>query len=92
VVEHLDAKVEVVGAGVVRVRSHGARPEAGSGAVGGVVIPRCTDDRDIRLPLVELLGLGEQRPHAERRGTHIGGSVELLAHGRRDGALRCIHG
>ena len=91
VVEDLDLQVEVVGAGVVGAGAHRPRAEAGARTVGGVVVPRGADDRDVGLPLVELRRLGEQRPHPERRGPHIRGSVELLAHAGRDVALRCTH-
>ena len=56
VVEHLDAEIEVVRAGVVGVRAHRARAEAGARAVRGVVVPRGADDRDVGLPLIQLGG------------------------------------
>src|SRR5690554_4154813 len=65
VVEHLYLKVEVVASRVVSVRPHRPGTEASARSVGRVVIPWGADDRDIGLPLIELLGLGQKRAHAK---------------------------
>ena len=93
VLEDLDAEVEVVGAGLVGQGADRPRAEAGAGAVGGGDVERRADDRDIGLPRVELLGIGEERPLPERGdpAEHVP-QVELLVHPRRQRTIRLCHG
>ena len=81
VVEDLDPEVEVVGAGLVGQRPDRPRAEPGAGPVRGGDVERRPDDRDVGLPRVELLGIGEERALAERADAaeHVS-EVELLPH------------
>ena len=76
-VEDLQAEVHVVRARLVGGGADGPRPEAGTGAVRRRDVERRADDGDVRLPLVELLDVGQERALAERRDP---GQVELLLH------------
>src|SRR5690606_17527101 len=91
VVEDLDAEIEVIGTGVVRVGPEGTWAETGARPEGRVVVPRGANDRDIGLPRVELLGLGQQWAHPEGCWPDVGLRVKLRAKARRDGAVGLWH-
>ena len=82
--EDLDAEIEVVGARLVRQRTDRPRAEPGAGPVGGRDVERRADDRDVGLPLVELFGIGQERPLGERgEPAEHPPDRELLLHARR---------
>ena len=64
--EDLEAEIEVIGARLVRQRTDRPRAEPGAGPVGGRDVERRADDGDVGLPLVELFGVGQERPLGER--------------------------
>ena len=85
-VEDLQPEVQVIGARLVGGGPDRPRTEPGAGPVGGGDVERRADDRDVGLPRLELLGLGQERPVPERRHAGVG-QVELLGHARRKVAL-----
>ena len=88
-VEDLQPEVQVVGARLVGGGPDRPRAEPGAGPVGGRDVERRADDRDVGLPGVELLELGQERPVPERRQPGVG-QVELLSHSRRQFPLRPV--
>ena len=86
-VEDLQPEVQVVRARFVCGGPDRPRAEPGAGPVRRRHVERCADDRDVGLPGLELLDLGQERPVAERRETRVG-QVELLSHPRRQVSLR----
>ena len=86
VVEDLELQVEVVGARRVRIAQR-ARAEAGAGAVRRAAVPRSADDSCVGLPLVELLGLGEERAVAEGAKASAVEAFELFAHAGRESVV-----
>jgi hypothetical protein len=87
-IEDLDPEVEVERAGVVGERPQRPRAETGARSIRRRVIPRGTDDRDVRLPRVEFSGLGEKRSLGESRDTLERGPAELLREPRRHVSFR----
>ena len=81
-VEDLQPEIHVIGAGLVRGGPDRPRAEACAGTVRGRDVERCSDDGDVGLPRIELLGFGEERPVPERRQPRVG-QVELLGHAGR---------
>ena len=63
------------------------RAEPRTRPVGRAAVPGRTDDGDVGPPLVELLGLGEQRPVPERRRAHVVVRLELRAHPGRESVV-----
>src|SRR3954452_11881975 len=57
VVEHLDLKVEVVGAGAIGQRAQRARAEPRARTVGRAAVPRRSDDRDVDPAGGQLVGI-----------------------------------
>ena len=82
-IEDLDPQIEVVRARLIRQRPDRPRPEACPRPVGGGDVERCSHDRHIGLPAVELLGVGEERALAERAdpAEHVP-EIELFLHTR----------
>jgi len=64
-VEDIQLEIEVIAAVDVRRGAQRARTEARARPVGGAVVPGSPDDGSVGAPLVELLGLCQQRSPAE---------------------------
>ena len=88
-VEDLQPEVQVIGARLVGGGPDRPRTEPGARPVRGRDVERRADDRDVGLPGVELLELGQERPVTERREARVG-QVELLGHSRRQFPLRPV--
>jgi hypothetical protein len=88
-VEDLEPQIQVIGARFVGSGTDGAGAETRAGPVGRPYVERCTDDRDIRPPRVQLFDLGEKRPLPERHHPRVG-ELELLGHARRKVALTIV--
>ena len=72
----------------VRLRAKRPRAEPRSRPVRRRDVEGRADDRDVGLPLVELLGLGEERAPAERRQSGDAVQRQLLAHALGELAAR----
>ena len=68
-----------------------ARAKPSAGSIGRRAIPRGSHDGDVGLPLVKLLGLGEQRAHPECRRALIRRGIELGAQPGRNVSARLGH-
>ena len=88
-VEDLEPKIHVVGPWLVGGGADGARAEARTRPVRGPDVERCSDDRHIGTPRLQLVDLGEERTMPER--CHAGvGQLELFDHSRRKVALMSV--
>ena len=88
-VEYLQPEVKMIGARLVCSCPDCPRTEPGTGPVGRRDVEWRPDDRDIGLPRVQLLELGQERPMTKRRETRVG-QIELLGHSRRQFPLRPV--
>ena len=75
--EELDAKIEMECPRPVSERPKRPRAKSCAGTVGCRVVPGRSDDCYVRLPPVQLLGLGEQRPLSKGCGPCERGTCEL---------------
>ena len=65
VVKDFYAKVQVVGAGGIGVGTQSSWAKARTWSVGCAVIPRGTDDGNVGLYCIQLLGFGHKRLHSK---------------------------
>ena len=92
VLEDLDVEIDVVGAGLVDEGPDRPGTEAGARSIGRGDVERRPNDRDVGLPGVELLGVGEERPLTEgRQAAEDIPELELLVHPGGEIAAWFVH-
>ena len=78
--EHLEGRhleVEVPAGWLVIGDPYGARSKAGARPVGGAVVPRRAEDRDLGADRIEFLRFGERLRLHEGRGAQVLRAVDL---------------